>query len=229
MTSLILAAAFFVGIHVVISGTTLRDRIVAQIGEGPFRGLFSLASLLGIVWMVFGYRAAHLVPLWAPLPGARGLALVLVLLGFLLAVVGVTTPSPTAVGGEERLTRDDAVVGILRVTRHPFLWGIALWAFAHLLANGDVASVLLFGTFLVLALHGPLLIDAKRRRARGAAYERFLAATSNVPFAAIAAGRTSLHAAELGWRRIAAGFLVYVAFLAAHRWLFGVSPLPGPA
>jgi uncharacterized membrane protein len=121
------------------------------------------------------------------------------------------------------------VVGILRVTRHPLLWGIALWAFAHLLANGDVASVLLFGTFLVLALLGPFLIDAKRRRARGAAYERFLAVTSNVPFAAIAAGRTSLHAAELGWWRIAAGLLLYVAFLAGHRWLFGVSPLPGPA
>src|SRR5262245_62790463 len=103
MTTLVLAAAFFVGIHVLISGTTLRDRIVARIGEGPFQGLFSLASLIAIVWMVSGYRSAPLVPLWGPLPGARELALALVLVGLLLAIVGGPTPRPTAGGGAEGL------------------------------------------------------------------------------------------------------------------------------
>jgi uncharacterized membrane protein len=106
-----------------------------------------------------------------------------------LVVIGLTTPSPTVTGGTGALDRDDAVRGILRVTRHPFLCGVALWAALHLILNGDAAALVLFGALLVLALIGPSSIDAKRQRAFGARWERFAAATSILPFAAIAAGR----------------------------------------
>ncbi len=227
MTLLVLAALSFVALHVLVSGTALRARIVERIGEGPFRGVFSLATLLAIVGMVQGYRRAPLVPLWDPLPGGAVIALAVMLVAFLLVGIGFTTPNPTAVGGEDVLARDDPARGILRVTRHPFLWGVSLWAFAHLLVNGDLASLVLFGTFLFVALLGPSLIDAKRQRALGPAWERFAAVTSNVPFGAIARGRTTLRVAEVGWWRIAAGVLLFAVFLAAHRWLFGVSPFPG--
>ena len=225
MTTLVLAVSFFLGLHLLVSGTPLRAAIIARIGARPYLGLFSLLSLLGIAWMVLGYRRAPFVPLWAPLSGGRVIALVLTLLAFLLVVIGLTTPSPTVVGGEQQLERADPVRGILRVTRHPFLWGVALWALAHLLVNGDLASALLFGTFFGLALLGPMLID-RRRAVLGARWESFVATTSSVPFAAIVAGRNVLHVGELGIWRIVLALVLFAVILEVHPWLFGVSPLP---
>ncbi|HZR80976.1 MAG TPA: NnrU family protein [Candidatus Binatia bacterium] len=229
MASLVLAAAFFAGIHVFVSGTALRGAIVSRIGENAFRGLFSIASLAAIWWMARAYAAAPTVALWTPPPGAsRALALVLVALAFALVVIGLATPSPTVVGGEAQLakTSDEPARGILRITRHPFLTGVALWAIAHLVANGDAASVVLFGTFLGVAALGPFLIDRKRRAALGAAWDPFARATSVVPFAAIAAGRNRLALREIGAGRLAAAAAAYAILLASHRALFGVSPLP---
>lgn len=226
MISLVLAAAFFVGIHVFISGTMLRDRLVAQIGDQGFRALFSLLSLVGMVWMGWAYSRAPSIDLWGNAHAFRPLALGFVLLAFLLVGIGLTTPSPTAVGGESQLDQPEPAQGILRITRHPFLWGVALWAFTHLIVNGDAASLVLFGALLLLALVGPWSIDAKRQRAFGGKWGRFAAVTSNVPFAAIIEGRNVLKIDELGLWRIGVGLVLYVALLFGHRWLFGVSPFP---
>lgn len=226
MISLVLAAAFFVGIHVVISGTTVRDRLAAQLGDHGFRGVFSLLSVVGIVWMGVAYGHAPSINLWGKASSFRPLALGLVLLAFLFIGVGLTTPSPTAVGGEAQLDEPEPARGILRITRHPFLWGVALWAFTHLILNGDAASCVLFGALLALALVGPASIDAKRHRAFGGKWARFTAVTSNVPFAAIIEGRNILRVDEVGLWRIGVGLVAYLLLLFSHRWLFGVSPFP---
>ena len=93
----------------------------------------------------------------------KPIAIILMLPAFLLAVIGLTTPNPTSVGQEGRVARSPE--GIVRVTRHPFLIGVGLWAVLHLVANGDVASFIFFGAFAVTALAGTVSIDAKRRRA----------------------------------------------------------------
>jgi len=228
MTSLALACAFFLAIHVVISGSPLRAVLVRAIGERVYMGLFSLVSIATLLWIMRAYGAAHATPaIWWTAPGwLHWPALVVMLAAVLLVVVGLTTPSPTVTFGEGRLERPDAVVGVLRISRHPFLWGVALWAATHLALNGDAASALLFATFLALALLGPSLIDAKRRRAFGPQWERFAAATSSLPFGAIAAGRNALRLDELGAWRLVLGLAVYVLLLAGHRWAFGASPLP---
>jgi len=223
MASLLAACAFFVGIHVVISGSPLRGMMVGRIGERPYLGLFSLLSIVGMVWLARAYGRAEHIWLWSPPMALRWTAPVLVLVAFVFVVVGLTTPSPTAAGGESRLDLAEPAQGMLRVTRHPFLWGVALWATTHLLLNGDAASLALFGSLLLLALIGPLLIDAKRRRAFGPKWERFAAVTSNLPFAAIAAGRNRL---QLGAWRVLAAIGAWAAMLAAHPWLFGVPALP---
>ena len=105
--------------------------------------------------------------------------------------------------------------------------GVALWAAFHLAANGDEASVIFFGTFLVLAVAGTFSIDAKRARKMGPAWEAFARQTSNIPFAAIVGGRNSFKAGELLDYRILAAILAFAAVLFAHPWLFGVSPFPG--
>jgi len=226
MTSLIAASAFFLLIHFIVSGTRLRDRLVAILREGPYRVAFALASLVGLFWMGGAYARAPAVELWVPLPGIRPLAFTLVFVAFLFVVIGLATPSPTRVGMESRLVRETELArGMIRITRHPFLWGVALWALVHLVANGDVASLIFFGSLLVLAVGGTGAIDAKRRRVFGDAWQRFAEGTSNVPFAAIAAGRNQLGLAlrEIGLLRVAIGIAVYAVFFVFHDRLFGVA------
>jgi uncharacterized membrane protein len=117
------------------------------------------------------------------------------------------------IGAHQRAAR-----GMVRITRHPFLCGIALWALVHLIINGDLASLILFGSLLVLAVRGTLSIDAKRRRNFGEQWIKFAEVTSDIPFAAIAAGRNRLGPAlaEIGvWRPLAA-ILVYAAAFYLH-------------
>lgn len=226
MRGLILAAAFFLFIHFGIAGTRLRDLLVARIGEKVYRGLFSLLSVAGLAWLIVAYGRAPVETLWeAPRTLTHG-AFGLVLFAFLLAVPGLLTPNPTAANQEQRLERPDVVQGIIRVTRHPFLWGTAIWAGAHLLANGDLASVVLFGSLLLLALAGTFSIDAKRRRSFGASWDAFERATSNLPFAAIASGNNRLVLGEIGAWRLLAALAAYAVVLAFHSTWFGVNPLP---
>ena len=226
MASLIVAGAFFVGIHVFISGTGLRSVIVRRTGEQGFQGLFSLLSFAAIFWLVYAYRNSITTPIWGSVTWVEAVAFVLIAVGFLFVVVGLTTPNPTLVGAEGVLNQPNPVRGILRITRHPFLWGVALWALSHLVVNGDSASVAFFGTFLLLALIGPFLIDRKRKKKLGDKWDRFASVTSNVPFAAIAAGRNSLRVAEIGWWQIALAVAAFVLFVMFHASLFGVSPYP---
>jgi len=229
MTSLTLAGLFFLAIHVVISGSRLRGRLVRSIGEPAYLGVFSLLSAAALGWLIVAYGRAHATAnVWWTAPAwLRWPALLVMLLSLLFVVIGLTTPSPTAAGGEAQLQRREAARGILRVTRHPFLWGVALWAATHLVLNGDAASVVLFGSLLTLSLLGPPLIDAKRRRAFGAEWERFAARTSNLPFAAIVAGRNRVRLSEIRWWQFGLALVLYALLLGgAHRWLLGVSPLP---
>lgn len=226
MTSLIAAAIFFVGIHFLISGSVLRDKIVSSIGEGPFRGLFSLLSLIAIIWLIRAYARAEYVQLWGEPYSFRPFALILMLLAFFLVVFAFASPNPTAVGGEALLSASEPAKGIQRITRHPFLWGVALWSFTHLIVNGDVASGLFFGSFLIVAVGGPFSIARKRKKALGDAWHRFTSATSNVPFMAIIEGRNSLRLGEIGWWRAILAVILYAMFLHFHKTFFGVSPLP---
>lgn len=224
MAPLILAALFFAGIHLGVAGTELRDRIVATIGRG-YRALFSVASLAGLVWLIFAYNHAPYVPSWGAPEWWKPVAVVLMLPAFLLVVIGLATPNPTAVGQEERV--GEAPTGIVRVTRHPFLIGVTLWAIVHLIANGDWASFVFFATFAVIAGAGTVSIDAKRRRNLGdARWQAFAGRTSILPFAAILQGRNSFSAAEIGAWRPLVGLLAYALMLGGHVHIIGVSPFP---
>ncbi len=219
MLNLIAASAYFLLIHFGVSGTRLRDALLARIGAKPYRGVFVLASIVGLVWMIYAYRHAPSVPLWGLLLGFRPVAYVLVFVAFLFVVIGLATPSPTRAGMESKLAQGpDIARGIVRITRHPFLWGVALWALAHVIVNGELASLILFGSLFVLALGGTVSIDAKRRRHFGEQWTQFAKGTSGTPFAAIAAGRNRLGPAlvEIGVGRPLAAVVVYAVVFYLH-------------
>ncbi|HEX2560734.1 NnrU family protein [Phenylobacterium sp.] len=231
MLNLIAASAFFVLIHLMISGTRARDGLVARLGQGPYLGAFSLLTVIGLVWLVFAYGQARgspeNEPYWSVGEASRQVQMVVQLLAVMLIVIGLSTRNPTSVRQEGALERPDVVRGILRVTRHPFLWGVALWALGHLVINGDRASLILFGSLLILAVTGTASIDAKRKRALGPAWDGFAAQTSNIPFAAIVAGRQRLIWREIGVWRILAGVAVYLALVLGHPHFTGVPALAG--
>jgi uncharacterized membrane protein len=224
MLSLVLAAICFSGIHLGVAGTTLRDRAIAALGKGLYRAVFSIVSLAAGLWFVMAYKDALYVATWGILEWWKPIAMILMLPAFLLVVIGLTTPNPTSVAQEGRVAR--APEGIVRVTRHPFLIGIGLWAMVHLIANGDVASFIFFGALAVTALAGTVSIDAKRRRALGPGWQSFAAQTSIVPFAAIASGRTRFIPGEIAVPQWVAAVIAYVLVLSSHSHILGVSPFP---
>ena len=231
MTMLIAAALVFLALHLFVSGTRLRDAITGGIGERPYLGLFSLASLAAIVWLAISYNHAQLSSdpqLYDLGPGVRHLGIPVVAIAFFLGVQGLLSPNVTSVQvGQPSATPADAIRGVVRITRHPFLWSVAIWSAFHLAANGDEASVVFFGSFFLLALIGAASIDAKRRRKMGAAWEAFASRTSNIPFAAVLSGRNALNLSEdFGWRFLVA-VVLFIAILFTHYHLFGVSPFPG--
>ncbi len=217
-----LAAIAWVLVHVGIAGTRLRDRIVARLGEGGFMGAFSVLSVLTLVAMVFAYRAAPYEPIWVA-PEWLGWLLVLAMLPASILFVGsLASPNPTAAGGE----RVTVPHGITLITRHPMLWGFAIWAAVHVLGNGDIASVLFFGAFLATALAGMPSIDAKLARRDPARWAGIAAATSIIPGAALLSGRAKLGWREVGWIAPVGGLVLWALLLGAHPHVIGVSPLP---
>jgi uncharacterized membrane protein len=226
MTELAVAALFLPASHFGVSSSPLRARLVARIGEGPYQGLYSLVSLAAFAWLIVAYRHAGLHLLWIAPAWVKLAVLPLVLIAFLLVIVGVTTPNPTTVGADSLFDRSGTVRGILRVTRNPFLWGTGLWAAAHIAANGDVASLLFFGSIGALGFLGAALLDAKKARQHGARWQRFAGETSSVPFLAILQRRQRFAIGELGAWRIVLAVVLFAALLAAHQKLFGVAPFP---
>jgi len=220
MAQLLVATAAFVLTHFV-SSTPLRQAIARTIGEKAWTGLYSLVAFATIVWMAWAYGKAPFQPLW---PGLRLVPLLAMPVALVLLAGGVLGRNPTAVMQERALKASQPARGMIRVTRHPVMWAIALWAAAHLLARGDVASAVFFGGFLAVALIGTVLIDARKRAGFGEDWRRFAAVTSNVPFGAIVAERNRFAAGEIGWRVAAAAAVLYVVLLAAHGTLFGARP-----
>jgi uncharacterized membrane protein len=224
MTTLALAAVAFAAMHLLIAGTRVRDALVARLGEKRFVGLFSLASAVVLGWLIWAYAKAR-APMLTPLADLRWAAAVLIFVAFTLIVLGLATPGPTVVGGDKLMNREDPARGIHRVTRHPFLWGVALWALVHLAFNPERANLLFFGTFALVAIAGTFSIDAKRARRYGEAWARYASLTSNVPFGAIARKRNRFVLAELGWGKLAAVVVAYAAFVALHGRFFGMPPI----
>jgi uncharacterized membrane protein len=168
--------------------------------------------------MIWTYAGVPREPLW---PGLRLLPIFVMPVAFVLIACGYFR-NPTMVGADRLLKSDDPARGMIRITRHPIMWGLMLWAGAHLLARGDAKALVFFGGLFLVALAGTLSMD--RRKRANPDFVRFAAVTSHVPFVAIAQRRNRLVWREIGWTRPLIGLAAFGLFLGAHRWLFGVSP-----
>jgi uncharacterized membrane protein len=220
--SLVVAGLAFCGSHTLLSSTRLRGALRDQLGETGYLGVYSLTAVATLAWFVAAYARAPTIRLWVSPPWAALLPVGLMPFAAILVAAGYTTVNPTAIGMERRASADDPAPGILRITRHPVMWGVGLWALAHLVANEDLASLWFFGALAALALGGTVLIDRKKRLALGSNWRHFAGVTSNLPFAALIARRTRLRWHDIGVLRPVAGLLLYAVLYLAHPLIAGV-------
>ncbi len=212
------ATAAFVLTHFV-SSTPLRGAAVRAMGVWPWRAVYSLVAFATLGWMIWAYgHAPRGAPLWTPL---RHLPLAVMPLAFVLLAAGYGR-NPTMVGAEKLLKSEDPARGMIRITRHPLMWAVMLWAGAHIAARAEARALVFFGGLFAVAALGTLLMDWKKRTHPG--FPRFAALTSNVPFLAIAQGRNRLVWREIGWMRPALGIALFAGFFLLHPHLFGARP-----
>jgi uncharacterized membrane protein len=217
MEQLVLACVVFLATHFVPS-TPLRAPLVKALGQWGYTAAYSVVTFLCIGWMVWAYNRAPVEPLFA---GIRILPAIVMPVALVLLAGGLFARNPTVVGMDGYLKSVDPARGMIRVTRHPIMWGFMLWAAAHMLARGDLKSQIFFGCFLLLAGIGTIFMDRRKARALGEDWTRFAAVTSHVPFVAILQGRNRLDLKEIGWRNPLIGLVLYALLFWFHGTLFG--------
>jgi uncharacterized membrane protein len=164
MTFLVLGLVIFLGLHSTrIVSESGRERAIARVGEGPWKGIYSLVSAIGFVLIVWGFaRGRYDAPqLWTPPTWGRHITMLLMLVALILFASFLFKRSHIAV-----------------ITHHPMLWAVVLWSLGHLCANGSAADLLLFGAFLLWSA-ADLASSYARERRKGIVYpEPQLSATA---------------------------------------------------
>lgn len=186
MSLLLIGLVVFLAVHLVTARRDLRARLMARLGEGPYKGLYSLISLIGLVLIVVGfgrYRAAGYIPVWTPPGWTRHVALTLMPLSF-IALAAAYSPRGKIAGW----------------LRHPMLVAVKIWALAHLIANGDHGSIILFGALLAYAVFDRIAV-----RKRGDVGAPRIADFNKGDAIAVVVGAVA-----------------YAAMLLLHPWLIGV-------
>ena len=180
---LALASLAFVGTHFLMSHP-LRASLVASLGEKGFAGLYSLVALLTFGWMIWAYPDASAQapqPLWDAGRWGFAIATILMWLGSVL-FVGSLRRNPAFPRPGKKIERIDEPSGVYSITRHPMMWGFALWAATHVIVNPTRASLVLCVTIAFLALLGAALQDAKKERQLGDVWREWRSKTSFVPY-----------------------------------------------
>jgi uncharacterized membrane protein len=223
-TEFVVAAMVFLASHALPARPGIRVRLASVLGRRTYLTIYSAVSLALFAWLILAAGRAPYVGLWFWFPQGLWIANALMALALVLAVGGTAIANPFSLGGLADRPFDPRHPGILAVTRHPLLWALVLWSAAHLIANGDLAHVLLFGSLGGFSVAGIFAME-KRIRIRAAAQWSVLSrATSLVPFAALLTARASW--TELLQVRMALLPFVWCGIVLLHRPTVGVSPLP---
>ncbi|SOC05403.1 uncharacterized membrane protein [Rhodobacter sp. JA431] len=218
-----LAMGLFMVSHRLPAALGVKGWLLRKLGPRGYLIAFSIVSLALLWWVIMAAQRAPFVELWAPEPWHRWAVNIVMPVVIALGSFGVAAPNPFAFEGTPK-GFDPAHPGIAGLTRQPLLWALALWAGAHLLPNGDVAHVLLFGPFLLLALIGMPVVEARKRRALGAKrWAQLTAHTHLLPLAALITGRWKPHAAP-SWRRAGIAVFLWVGLWHLHQPVIGLWP-----
>ena len=172
----------FAASHMLLSSRSIRASLVARLGDQRFLALYSVVALVFFAPLLYYYFThLHAGPLLWSVPATGAVEFVLVIanvVGFVLAVAGLVTPSPALIGAAPI----DEPRGVHRITRHAVFMGMGIWALAHLVTNGFASDVAFFGGIILFVLVGSWHQDRRKLATGDERFERFHAATSFIPF-----------------------------------------------
>ncbi|WP_417211696.1 NnrU family protein [Antarctobacter sp.] len=212
-------AAFFLT-HSIPVRPTVKSRLVDVIGARSFGLVYSVLSVGMLTLLIWSAGEAPYVQLWPQMEWHRHAAHLGMMAVCLILALGIARPNPFSFGGARNDSFDPARPGIVRWTRHPILLALALWAVVHLVPNGDLAHVILFGVLGSFAIAGRALIDRRKRRVLGASrWDALDTARKAAP---------RFHAPR-SWPvlffRLLIGLAAFAALLLAHPHVIGVSAM----
>ncbi|PDT85786.1 NnrU family protein [Sinorhizobium sp. BJ1] len=188
MTEFLLALFAFLILHSIPAVPAIRERLISLLGRAAYFSLYSLVSVLVLGWVFYAAFNVDYIPLWEPSAWQAWVTLLAAPAGVFLVLAGLFSVNPLSVS----IRQGQRPGAIVSVTRHPVLWGFAIWALGHLVANGDLRSLILFGGFALFALGSIPTMEKRARRRLGEQWKRQSEKTSIMPFAALFNGRTPL-------------------------------------
>jgi uncharacterized membrane protein len=211
-----------VGSHLALSHP-FRTRLVQNVGEAGFTGIYSVVALLTFGWMILAYTAIDVsVPFWiAPRPWWIAASLIMLFASVLLVGSFVKNPAFPHPRGAKQAARP--ATGVFAITRHPMNWAFILWALVHLSLWWSPRNIIVAVGILILAFAGSVGQDAKKRSVIGRAWQDWEARTSFVPFAALLSGRVKWRKAAPGWIALGGGTAFWLAAISIHQP--SISPL----
>jgi uncharacterized membrane protein len=211
-------AAFFIT-HSVPVRAPLRPLLQTALGRRGFTLAYSALSLVALAWLIIAAGRAPFVPLWEWAPWQLYVPLIAMLPVCLILALAIARSNPFSFGGARNDLFDPVHPGIVRLHRHPLLLALVLWATAHAVPNGDLAHLILFGTFAVFASLGTRLVDRRRQREMGHTWQKLGREVARTPL-----WPTSLTGDDA--LRLVAGLVLYATLIWLHPAVIGISPLP---
>ncbi|MAY88954.1 NnrU family protein [Heliomarina baculiformis] len=225
-TEYTLALVIFVASHVLPRIGGLRDRLIGAVGRRVYFSAYGLLSLALLVWVIIAASRAPYVELWPQAPWTRWGPNIAMPVATMLVVCGFGLRNPYTLGGKRDAIVDPNDPGFAAVSRHPLFLALALWAGTHLVPNGDLAHVILFGSFTFMALAAIPAFDAKARRSLGPEATAFFKATGTFSLYPVTDRAWVRENARPLTIRATIGLLIWVAALHLHGSLIGASPFP---
>jgi uncharacterized membrane protein len=216
------AFAVFLVLHSIPAVPSVRSGIIARVGRPTYFLAYSAASVLALAWLFSSALSLDYVPLWDLKPWHAVVTFVLAPFGGFLVLAGLASSNPLSVA----IKSSDQPGAVVRICRHPVLWGFAFWALGHIAANGDLRSVLLFGGLAIFSLSAIPMIERRAKRRLGDRWQTLSAKTSMLPLGALLKGQPlAMDMPMVISAAVAAGLSVWLLFGGGHALLFGADPI----
>lgn len=221
-----LSLTAFLSSHIIPRIGGLRDRLITKLGRSIYFSLYGAVSLLLFAWVIVAVGEAPRVAIWPHYPWMRWIPNLAMPLVFMLIFCGLGLRSPNTLGSKQGAEFDATNPGIAAVSRHPLLLALLIWAGAHLVVNGELAHVILFGTFASFPLVAMWGFDRKSARLMGAQAEAFFAQTSWLSLRPLVHRNWLRQNASALAPRCLLGLLCWAALLPLHEAVIGAWPFP---
>ncbi len=226
MAEFLISMFVFLLAHLIPPFPAVRQRLISKLGRRTYIISYSLISIALLVWIIAAAYRAPFIALWYPASWHAVLTILLMPIAIWLVLAGLIEPNPLSIS----LRRRQSVVSlapIVLITRHPVLWGFIIWAGSHIPANGDVVSLILFGSMTVLAIAGLPLLDRRARQRLGdEAWTALAGQTSVMPFARLLLGGKRFRPKAMFAVQIFVAIVFYIWFLLqGHQLWINSNPL----